>query len=311
MLRHVAVLLLHAQRDRTLAIALVEEGGDLAHDLLATGEVVRVEVSEDVRELGLRRAALDGDGVIEALATLGVLGSLGLGNELLELGGHRDGVDHHSLGAPGVDGDAMEDDVHLAGVEALVVEVADGLAVDGVAVGRVELPEVEKGGAVADLLVGNEGQLEGGVRKRGILAETSKERADLRDARLVVSREERGAVGADDVLPDELLEVGNLLGRGLDRLAVHDARDERTSLVVHDMRPDASRGSVERRVDVRAEHERGVLLGTGRRGKGARDVGVVVDLDVRAAEGAKLVSQHARHVVLGRRRGSLGLVVGV
>ena len=129
----------------------------------------------------------------------------------------------------------MDEDLRLACVEALVVEVAQRLAVHGIAIGRVQLVEVEELGTVADLLVGNKGQLEHGVRKRGVLGQTCQERANLRHTRLVVSGEQRRAVGADDVLTNVLLEIGNLLRGGLYRLAAHDARYERTSLVVHDM----------------------------------------------------------------------------
>jgi len=107
---------------------------------------------------------------IVTLVPLGVLGTLGLRHELFELRSHGDGVDHDVLGTTRMDGDPMDEDLRLACVEALVVEVAQRLAVHGIAIGRVQLVEVEELGTVADLLVGNKGQLEHGVRKRGFSA---------------------------------------------------------------------------------------------------------------------------------------------
>ena len=63
-----------ATLDGALAVAGVEERGDVAQLLLARGERVGVEVADDVAELDLGRGAPDVRGVEEALAAAGVLG---------------------------------------------------------------------------------------------------------------------------------------------------------------------------------------------------------------------------------------------
>ena len=139
------------------------------------------------------------------------------------------------------------------------------------------------------------------MRQLRVGNEAGEQRADLGHAGLVVRREERGAVGADDVLTHKLGEVGDLVRRGLDRLAVNDAGHERAALVAHHVRAHAGSGGVRRGVDVGAEQQRRALLGAGRGGQGARDVGVLVHGDVHAADLAELVAQVARHLVLARR----------
>ena len=278
---------------------------------LAGSELIRVEVAQDVLQGDLGRGALDVGRMIEALAAAGVLGTLPRGHELLELGGDGNGVDHHVLGAAGVDHHAAHADRGLARAEALVVELAQGLAVDGVAVRRAELIEVQKAGAVTDLLVGHEGDLDGGVRELGFCHQAGKKRADLGHAGLVVCAQKRRAVGDHDVLSDELGQVGNLGERGLHGHAVDDAGNERAALVADDARLHAGGRGIGRGVDVGAEHERGGTLGARRRRQRGRHVGVVVDQDVLKADGGELLAEHAGHLVLARRGGRLQLVVGV
>ena len=265
LLGHVAILLAEAHRDRALAVAVVEEGGDCPEGLLAGVKVRGVKVSQDVGERDVGGSALDVRGVIETLAALRVLGALEGGDELLELGRNRDGVDHHVLGAARVDHHAADRNRGLAGREALVVELAKGLAVHGVAPASAKGVEVEQLRAMTDLLVGNKGHLDRRVRQLGICHEPGEKRADLRNAGLVVGGEERGAVRADDVLTNKLREVGDLFGRGLHRLAVNNAGHERAALVVNHVRTHAGSGGVGRGVDVGAEQKRRALLaGTSR-----------------------------------------------
>ena len=192
--------------------------------------------------------------MVVALAALGVLRALGGGDHLLELGGQSDGVDHNVLGAAGVDHHALEGDRGLARAEALVVELAQGLAVHGVAPLGAQRVEVQELRAVADLLVGDKRHLDGGMGQLGVGDQTRQERADLCHAGLVVSREERRAVGAHDVLASELGQVRHLIRRGLDGLVVDDAGHQRATLVVDDVGLDAGGRGVLGGVEVGAEH---------------------------------------------------------
>ncbi len=310
-LGHVAVLLAELDRHRALVVAAVEQLGDLGQHGLAIGELLAVEVAHDVLELQLGRRALDVRRVIEALAAAGVLGALPRGHELLELAGHRDGVDHDVLGGARVDHHAAHGHRGLAGAEALVVDLAQGLAVHRVAVGGAESVEVEKRRAVADLLVGHEGDLQRGVRELGVRHETGEQRADLGDAGLVVGAEQRGAVRDHDVLANEFGQVRDLIGRGLDSLAVDDAGHQGAALVGDDVRVDARGRGVGRGVEVRAEHEGADRLGAGGGGQRARHVGVLVDRYVGQAKRAELVAEDGSHLVLALRGGRDLLVIWI
>ncbi len=311
LLGHVAILLMNLNADGILAIALVQERGDILQDLLAVGKNLGVVVADDVAELDLGRGTLDGNWVIEALVALGVLRTLECGDHLLELGSHGDGVDHDVLGAAGVDHDALEVDIGVSCVEALVIELAKGLAVDGVAVSCAEFVQVKQACAVTDLLVRDKRNLERRMSEFGVVAQALEQRADLSHTGLIVCGKQRGAVGANDVHAHEILEVRDLLLGGGDGLAVNDAGDQVTALVVDDVRLDARGRRIDDGVQVRAKHQRGSRLGALGCGEGAGYVGMLVDSDVGAAQRLELLAQVASHLVLSRRGRGDGVVVGV
>ena len=311
LLGHVAILLVNFNADGILAIALVQERGDILQDLLTVGKNLGVVVADDVAKLDLGRGALDGDWVVKALVALGVLRALEGGDHLLELGSHGDCVDHDILGAAGVNHDTLEVDVSVGGVEALVVELAEGLAVDGVAVSCAEFVQVKQACTVTDLLVRDKRNLERRVCELGVVAQALEQRADLSHTGLIVCGKQRGAVGANDVHAHKILEVRDLLLSGSDGLAVDDAGNQVTALVVDDVRLDARGGCVDDGVQVRAKHQRGSRLGALGCGEGAGDVGVLVDVDVGAAQRLELFAQVASHLVLSRRGRRDGVVVGV
>lgn len=297
--------------DGILAIALVQERGDILQDLLAVGKNLSVVVANDIAELDFGRGALDGDWVVEALVALGVLGALKGGNHLLELGSHGDCVDHDVLGAAGVNHDALEVDVGVGGVEALVVELTKGLAVDGIAVCSTEFVQVKQACTVTDLLVRDKRNLERRMSELRVVAQALEQGTDLSHTGLIVSGKQRGAVGANDVHAHEILEVRDLLLGGSDGLAVDDAGDQVTALVVDDVRLDARGRRIDDGVQVRAKHQRGSRLGALGCSEGAGDVGVLVDGDVGAAQRLELFAQVASHLVLSGRGRRYGIVVGV
>ena len=311
LLGHVAILLVNFNTDGILAIALVQERSDILQDLLTIGKNLGVVVADDVAELDLGRGALDGDWVVEALVALGVLRALEGGDHLLELGSHGDCVDHDVLGAAGVHHDTLEVDVGVSCVEALVVELTEGLAVDGVAVCCAKFVQVKQACTVTDLLVRDKRNLERRMSELRVVAQALEQGANLSHTGLIVSRKQRGAVGANDVHAHEILEVRDLLLGGCDGLAVDDAGDQVTALVVDDVRLDARGRRVDDGVQVRAKHQRGSRLGALGCGEGAGDVGVLIDGDVGAAQRLEFFAQVASHLVLSGRGRCDGVVVGV
>ena len=265
-------------------------------------------VAHDVGEAHLRCRARDGNRMIEALIAFRVLRPLEGRHEAVELGCHGDRIDHDILGCARVHHHALDIDDGLGGIERLVVELAERLAVDRVAPLRTELLEVEKRCTVSDLLIRHEGNLERRMRKLRMLAETFQKRADLGHACFVVGREECTSVGADDVLAHKLLEIGHLRRRRLDACPVHDACNERTSLVVHDMGMDVLRRRIGRRVDMGAEAKCRKVLGTCRRREARRHIGMLVLLGILAPKLLEVMCKHLCHLELGRRRGRLVLM---
>ena len=297
--------------DGILAIALIQERGDILQDLLAVGKNLSVVIADDVAELDLGRGALDGDWVVEALVALGVLRALEGGDHLLELGSHGNCVDHDVLGAAGVNHDALEVDVGVSCVEALVVELAKSLAVDGVTVCCAKFVQVKQACTVADLLVRDKRNLERRMSELRVVAQALEQGANLSHTGLIVSGKQRGAVGANDVHAHKILEVRDLLLGGSDGLAVNDTGHQVTALVVDDVRLDARGRRVDDGVQVRAKHQRGSRLGALGCGEGAGDVGVLVNGDVGAAQRLELFAQVASHLVLSGRGRRDGVVIGV
>ena len=311
LLGHIAILLVNLNADGILAIALVQERSDILQDLLAVGKDLGVVVADDVAELDLGRGTLDGDWVVEALVALGVLRTLEGRDHLLELGSHGNCVDHDVLGATRVNHDALEVDVGVGGVEALVVELSEGLAVDGVAVCCAKFVQIKQACTMTDLLVRDKRNLERRMSELRVVAQALEQGADLSHTGLIVSGKQRGAVGANDVHAHKILEVRDLLLGGSDSLAVDDAGDQVTALIVDDVRLDARGRRVDDGVQVRAKHQRGSRLGALGCGEGAGDVGVLVDGDVGAAQRLELFAQVASHLVLSGRGRRDGIVVGV
>lgn len=311
LLGHIAILLVNLNTDGILAITLIQERGDILQDLLAVGKNLGVVVADDVAKLDLGRGTLDGDWVVKALVALGVLRTLEGRDHLLELGSHGNCVDHDVLGAAGVNHDALEVDVGVGGVEALVVELAESLAVDGVAVSCAEFVQVKQACAVTDLLVRDKRNLERRMSEFGVVAQALEQRADLSHTGLIVCGKQRGAVGANDVHAHKILEVRDLLLGGSDGLAVNDTGHQVTALVVDDVRLDARGRRVDDGIQVRAKHQRWSRLDALGCGEGAGDVGVLVDGDVGAAQRLELFAQVASHLVLSGRGRRDGVVVGV
>ena len=154
---------------------------------------------------------------------------------------------------------------------------------------------------MTDLLVRDKRNLERRMRELRVVAQALEQSTDLSHTGLIVSGKQRGAVGANDVHAHKILEVRDLLLGGCDGLAVNDAGDQVTALIVDDVRLDARGRRIDDGVQVRAKHQRGSGLGALRCGEGAGDVGVLVDGDVGAAQSLELFAQVASHLVLSGR----------
>ena len=170
--------------------AAVEQG-------LAGLEAVAVVVADDIVELGLRHVAGHGVEVEEALIAVSLFRYLVRGEHGVEDHGHGGGVDHHILGAAGVDAYAAEGDIAGGGVEVFILDLAQRAAVHGVAVVAGQLRHVQTIHAAADLLVGGEYHADLAV---GAALQQLHGSHDLGDAGLVVGAQQGGAIGDDQLL---------------------------------------------------------------------------------------------------------------
>ncbi len=93
---------------------------------------------------------------------------------------------------------------------------------------------------MADLLVGAETDAQLGMRQGGVFRNEGDERHDLGDAGLVVCTQQRGAIGAYELLAHQVVQGGQQRGVDGDRLAIDHGAHQVTALVSHNMRLHAS-----------------------------------------------------------------------
>ena len=141
--------------------------------------------------------------VDEAFAAGGRLRGEAIGGQLGDdPRGEAGGVDQLPGGEARVDVDPLDRDDRLGAGEGLVLELADGRAVERVGAARAEGLDVEERGAEADLLVGREGDPQVRPRQLRVGGEVGDRGHDLGDPGLVVGAEQGVAAGGDDVLAD-------------------------------------------------------------------------------------------------------------
>ena len=237
----------------------------------------------------------------EALISLGVLGAFDCGKHGVEFDEQVGGVDHAVLGVPRVDGEALEAHRDIGRVEAFVLELADGAPVDGIGERAAESGDIEQLRAMADLLVGAKADAERRVGKQGVLRDAGDERHDLRDARLVIRAQKRGAVGAHEVFARDLVERGDLGGADGDLFAIDDAAYEIAALVMDDMGVHAvARGRLGG-VEMRDQSEARGVFGPRARRDMSGDIGVLADFHIEGSESAQLVGEKVCQVKLACR----------
>ena len=151
----------------------VQAGARLGPDDLLRGalqqrhvsvELIVVEVTDDRHDPGTSGRAGQLVRMDEALAAGGGLGGETVGGKRRhDPSGEPERVDELARGLSRVHVDPLDGDRHLDGAERLVLELADLRAVDRVGAERAEPLDVEQGGALADLLIGRERDLQARV----------------------------------------------------------------------------------------------------------------------------------------------------
>ena len=252
-------------------------------------------VADNVVQRGLRHIAGHGVEVKEALIAVGLFRHLVRREHGVERHGHGGGVDHHVLGAAGVDAHAAERHIAGGGVEVLVLDLAQRAAVHGVAVVAGQLRHVQTVHAAADLLVGGEHHPHLAV---GAAVQQLHGGHDLGDAGLVIGAQQGGAAGDDQLLTG----VGGQAGAQGLRQGDGVGQRQVAALVPDDAGLHVFAGSIGRRVHVgdESQHRGGDAL---RGGQGGDDVAGAVHTGAGKAQRRQLHQQDAAQILLPFRGG--------
>ncbi|VWM24225.1 Uncharacterised protein [Collinsella intestinalis] len=158
---------------------------------------------------------------------------------------------------------------------------------------------------MANLLVGAETDAQLGMRQGGVFRNEGDERHDLGDAGLVVCAQQRGAVGAYELLAHKVVQSGQQRGADGDRLAIDHGAHQVTALVSHNMRLHAKAGGLFGGIEMRDQPKARTVLGTLTCGDPSRDIGVLGHRDITGTEIAQLIGEHVGKVELNGGRGNL------
>ena len=223
--------------------------------------------------------AFHGHQVDEALVAFGVFRTLSSRQQILVLHSDQHGVDHLVLGRAGMDAQAAEGCLCGACVEVFVLNAAHGTAVGGVGIVGTETGNIKLVSAPADFLVGGEADLQGGmlhIMGQQILGSCH----DLSNACLVISAQQSGAVGNDQVLAPVVGQALVVLFPHPDILLFVQA--DIAALIVHNPGLDIGAGAAGCSVHVGNQAD-GRQAGIA--GNGAVDIAVLVHVGVSNAHG--------------------------
>ena len=137
---------------------------------------------------------------------------------------------------------------------------------------------------MANLLVGAEANAQLGMRQSGVFHNEGDERHDLGDAGLVVCAQQRGAVGAYELLAHKVVQSGQQRGADGDRFAIDHGAHQVTALVSHNMRLHAKTGGLLGGIEMRDQPKARTALGTLTCGDPSRDISVLGHRDITGTE---------------------------
>ena len=279
----------------------------LLHHCLLGGELLHVMVADDIEHLGLGHAAAQLVEVEEAVITIGPGGDHLRGQGGIDLHGDQQGVLHGVLGTAGVDGNTGNIDLCAGGVEVLILDLTLGAAVDGVCVLCAEGGGVKVVGALADLLVGGEGDAQlavGNVLSDDLLAHGH----DLGDTCLVIRAQQGGAVSGDEGAALELSENGEI--SHAQHTALPGQGDIAAVIVLVQDGVNIRAGEGRRGVHMGQQTKRGGILIAGGGGQDSGDNAKLAGLDILQAQFLQLVHQDVSQIPLAGGAGAGSSALG-
>ena len=213
LLAHVIVLVADCQGNRALAILRIEFINEMRQLLLAILKAVAAEVTYDVLQGRLLHRAVHMSQVEETVVALSVLGSLEARQIADELARHAHRVTHFVVGRARVNISAREDDCGLGRIERLILQLANSSAINGVGKLSTEALDIEMVSTLANLLIRSEAYADFAMLALGVSHEILHCGKYGCDTRFVISPEERGAIGDNNILPYIIEELRKLNGR--------------------------------------------------------------------------------------------------
>ena len=300
LLQHIIIAVLDVQLNRTCAVALVEAVCNMLHLCLAGGKLGGIVVTHNVAQMRGGHIALHTGQVEEALAALGMLRAGEGGQCGMELHSHILGVDHRVLGTAGVDTEAVDRHDRRSGVEVLIADLADILAVNGVGVGRAEALYIKQACALADLLIG--GEADAKLAVGAVFSDDALQRGhDLRHTGLIIRTQQRRAIGRDEGLALHLLEERE--GRGVQHRTGGRQGDGAAVIVLMDLRLHILTAGIVRRVHMGDKAEGlGALLPRGS-GQGGIDIAMLIHMGIGEAKRFQLLNEDFGQIKLAQRAG--------
>ena len=294
-LAHIVVLILQREGQHACTILVVEHTDDVVHPSLLLLELLGIVVADDIRNLSLLDRAVDTHTVVEALVTLGVLGALLCGKQRVELASNLDGVNHLILRISGVHVAALDCNLGRCGVEVLVLQLALEAAVHSVGEVGTKGSHVEEVDTTANLLVGSEPDADLAVLNLGVRHQVLRSGHNLRNATLVVSAQQRCAVGVNQRVTHELLELGELRNLHRKDVVQHDIL---TVVALDDSRLDILAAHIGCSIHVGDKSNHGSILVALTRRDSTHSVAILICHNLGQPECFHLLLEHIEQVKL-------------
>ena len=299
-LAHVEILVFERQGQHPVAVFLLQKVDAGPHEYLFLLEFLRIVVADDIADRGFLDRAVQPYAVVEPFVSFGVLRTFGGRQQPLQFARHVERIDHLVLGVSRVDVASLNVDFGACGVEVLVFQLTLHAAVDRVGEVGAEGPDVEEIDPAAHLLVGREADTYLAVFDLGVCEQVLGGGHDFRHARLVVGTQQRRAVGMDQRVPLEELQLGEIRDPHR-QLAVQC--DVAAVVLLDDVGFDILAAHVGRGVHMGDEPDHRGILATRRRRDGAHHVTVLIHRDLGHAQCLHFVAQGGQQDFLffGRR----------
>ena len=261
-------------------------------------------VPDDIAQLAVLHLAAHIGQMDEALVPFRILRLLSGGQQALIFHGDVLGVDHLVLGGAGVDVQAVEGHAGGGGIEVLILDLSHRAAVGGIGIVRAKALDIKLICAPADLLVGSEADLQGGVLP-ALGQQDFRSGENLRHTGLVVRPQKGGAVGDDQVLA--VVAFQGLIVGFPEINALFPVQEDVSPVVFHNPRPDICAAGIGGGVHVGDKADGGKA---GVSGDGAVDIAVFIHAGILNAHGKHLLHDGlSQNLLLFRRRASLGRFV--